>query len=209
MPEGWGPHLRRSPPQSGGLSLQSTSLSWPTSCVLSILIRRNRDWGWGQWSKMAGCITAPGRGGCPNEHSNLGWPGRGGRWPSRCLAVLPTPLAGPSGAHVALWEHFPAFFFFFFSNFISSDSWLLQPYGVLPTAAVQAMWHFGVSNFIFTSIDKESGRSGEGQCSPAGWPHVRPEGRAPSHAVLCVPAFLGLSRSPSHRLLSVSLPFPG
>ena len=113
MPEGWGPHLRRSPPQSGGLSLQCTSLSWPTSCVLSTVIRRNRDWGWGQWSKMAGCITAPGRGGCPNEHSNLGWPGRGGGWPSRCLAVLPTPLAGPSGAHVALWEHFPAFFFFF------------------------------------------------------------------------------------------------
>lgn len=70
--------------------------------------------------------------------------------------------------------------FLFFSTFISSDSWLLQPYGVLPTAAVQAMWHFDVSNFIFTSIDKESGRSGEGQCSPAGWPRVGPEGRAPS-----------------------------
>lgn len=134
--------------------------------------------GWGQWSKMAGSIAAPGSG-CPDEHSDLGQPGRGGGWPSWCLALLPTPLAGPSGAHVALWEHFPAFFFFFFSTFISSDSWLLQPYGVLPTAAVQAMWHFDVSNFIFTSIDKESGRSGQGQCSPAGWPHVGPEGRAP------------------------------
>lgn len=38
---------------------------------------------------------------------------------------------------------------------------------------------------------------------------VPPATAAPAHAVLCIPAFLGLSRSPSHRLLSVSLPFPG
>ena len=91
--------------------------------------------------------------------------------------------------------------FFFFSTFISSDSGLLQPYGVLPTAAVQAMWHFDVSNFIFTSIDKESGRSGEGQCSPAGWPHVGPEGRAPSHGCPC-------PRCPLRPSFSRPLPLP-
>ena len=114
MLEGWGPHLRRSPPQSGGLSLPSTSFPWPASCVLSTLIRRNRGWGGGSGQKWQAPSLPLEEVAVPNEHSDLGQPGRGGGWPSQCLALLPTPLAGPSGAHVALWEHFPAFFFFFF-----------------------------------------------------------------------------------------------
>ena len=200
MLKGWGPHPRRSPPQSGGLSLPSTSLPWPASCVLSTFIRRNRGWGGGSGQKwqapslplevavLMSSVTLASQAGVGA--------GLHGAWlssPPHSLAqAAPTWLSGSISQPSS---------FFFFSTFISSDSWLLQPYGVLPTAAVQAMWHFDVSNFIFTSIDKESGRSGEGQCSPAGWPHVGPEGRAPSHGCPC-------PRCPLRPSFSRPLPLP-
>lgn len=145
-------------------------MPWPSGCVASTLLRRN--WGWEPWCKPAGPVTVTGRVRCSDDSSDLDGPSRAG--PGLTVpAFLPTPPTGPSRAHVALWEHFPAVFFFL--TFISSNSWLLQPYGVLPKAAAQGMWHFDVSNFILTRIDAELGESGGCQCLPAGWPHVGPE----------------------------------
>ena len=91
------------PSPKWGSQPASTSFPWPASCVLSTLIRRNRGWGGGSGQKWQAPSLPLEEVAVPNEHSDLGQPGRGGGWPSQCLALLPTPLAGPSGAHVALW----------------------------------------------------------------------------------------------------------
>ena len=200
MLEGWGPHLRRSPPQSGGLSLLPPPSSGPPAVSYPLLL--------GETGVGVGAVVKNGR-----LHLCL-WK----RWLSLMSTVTLASQAGVGAGLHSAWLSSPPHSlaqaaptwlsgsisqpsFFFFSTFISSDSWLLQPYGVLPTAAVQAMWHFDVSNFIFTSIDKESGRNREGQCSPAGWPHVGPEGRAPSHGC-------PRPRCPLHPSFSQPLPLP-
>ena len=117
---------------------------------------------------------------------------------------------------MALWEHFPAFFFFFFFlTFISSNSWLLQPYGVLPTAAAQGMWHFDVSNLILTRIDAGAGQ--EWKMSVCflqgglmlGLGSVPTSEAAPARSVLPSLPVLPLSCPPASSAFPMCPPFPG
>lgn len=78
------------------------------------------------------------------------------RWPKR-------RLRGSLGAFPSL------LLFFFFSTFISSDLWLLQPYGVLPQAAVQAMWHFDVSKFHLHSVIRSQAGVDKDSVHLQGW----------------------------------------
>lgn len=60
--------------------------------------------------------------------------------PVKVPAVLPTPPTLPTGPEqCATWlsGSISQLFIFIFLTFVSSNSWLLPPYGVLPMAAAQ------------------------------------------------------------------------
>lgn len=159
----------------------------PTGCITSTLVDVKLGEGvCAQLSRTAGSIAVTKRARCSNENGDLGT--RAGAGPLQCL-----PEQGPRGS---LGAHPSLLFFFFFLTSISSNSWLLQPYGGdLPTAAAPGMWHFDVSNLILTRIDTEwrmsvhlpagASRGASGPCPPPGLP-------LPRSALASLPVFLPL-----------------